>query len=539
IEAYYDTEANRLVFVEDNIRTEDRAKQLFFHEATHGNLAYLETTEKGKKELSQILNSARDQLMAMADDLAAQTGFESLDQLKLAYDFQDETELLSELLARYSESLVYAPEPSWFSKLMTDLILWLKRNLNVSFNEDDIRNWLAGRMQRAAEGERLAEISTPQLAVGPASIVRKLTASVDPMETRALRRALQGVPEDVAKLLRARTYIPDENPENLRKANEFVDNNKLGDDVYRAKLAAKDQGLKGPVNILVYGVIGKRLKDAIFAIDQRIKAEGNSPELAALREKYSSELYEVLSDAQDILSETGQDLQAARVFANLFSPEEMVRVYTKPIRDVQKKLLEANEEVQRLKALIKTLKEELAAESLKRGIRVAVPETPETKFYEFLSLFGDMEPLENETFGEYLKRLGIDYSALLTELEKPITASVDPKTNENPISGNFRDLDAREAIRRLVGIDKNFFSKLVALRVRTGTFATSEQVGQTQEAKRKSKVSKENRAIELQMVFDFFNTTEASTPATEEPIEKDSLPVMARLAKYAADAVTD
>ena len=368
-----------------------------------------------------------------------------------------------------------------------------------------------------------------------------LSGSVDPMATQALKRGLATVPDAIANLLRARTYFPYENKELLQKANDFVDANAGENDIFQAKIAldrASETQVSNPERIITLGVIGKRLKDAVYALEQKIKKEGNTPELEALREKYSNDLYDVLSVAQDILSSSGQDLQAGRVFANLFTPEQMIRVYKKPIADAQKKLLAANAEIQKLKALIQQLKNELAAKAVGKVIIIKAPE-PESKFYDFLGLFGDLEPNEQESFQEYLTRIGIDYPALMAELEMKITASVDPTTKASPLPKDLRNLNAREAIKQLVGLDKNFFSKLVNLRIKTGAVATTAEVATAQTNKGRSKVSRGNRPIELQMVFDFFNTTEAEKPTSEEPIEKDSLPLMVRLAKYASDSVTD
>ena len=368
-----------------------------------------------------------------------------------------------------------------------------------------------------------------------------LSASVDPMATQALKRSLLSVPEAISKLLKARTYFPYENKELLQKANDFVDANAGENDIFQAKIAldrATETEVSNPQRIITLGVIGKRLKDAEYALDQKIKKEGNTPELEALRNKYSADLYDVLSVAQDILSSSGQDLQAGRVFANLFTPEQMIRVYRKPIADAQKKLLAANAEIQKLKALIQQLKNELAAKAVGKVVIIKAPE-PESKFYDFLGLFGDLEPNEQESFQEYLTRIGIDYPALMAELETTITASVDPVTKNSPLPKDLRNLNAREAIKQLVGLDKNFFSKLVNLRVKTGAVATTAEVATAQTNKGRSQVSRKSRPIELQMVFDFFNTTEAEKPTSEEPIEKDSLPLMVRLAKYASDSVTD
>ena len=369
----------------------------------------------------------------------------------------------------------------------------------------------------------------------------QLTASVDPMATQALRRSLLNVPETIANLLKARTYFPYENKELLQKANDFVDANAGENDIFQAKVAldrASETQVSNPERIITLSVIGKRLKDALYALDQKIKKEGNTPELGALRDKYSNDLYDVLSAAQDILSSSGQDLQAGRVFANLFSPEQMEKAYTKPIEDAQKKLLGANSEIIKLKALIKELKNELATKAVDKGLGVIATPEPEKKFYDLLGLFGDMEPGEQENFDQYLTRLGVDYAALMAALERTITASVDPVSNANPLPQNFRNLNAREAIKQLVALDKNFFSKLVNLRMKTGATATEAEVATAQANKSNTPADKEKRKADAKTASDFLGTPESEKPASEEAIEKDPLPVVVRLTKYASDAVT-
>jgi DNA-directed RNA polymerase specialized sigma24 family protein len=375
----------------------------------------------------------------------------------------------------------------------------------------------------------------------------QLTASIDPMATQALRRSLKTVPEAVANLLRARTYFPYENKELLQKANDFVDANAGENDIFQAKIAldrASETQVSNPERIITLGVIGKRLKDALFALDKELKKEGDTfePETLAflfnLRDKYSNDLYDILSAAQDILSSSGQDLQAGRVFANLFSPEQMEKAYTKPIEDAQKKLLGANSEIIKLKALIKELKNELATKAVDKGLGVIATPEPEKKFYDLLSLFGVMEPGEQESFDQYLTRLGVDYAALMAALERTITASVDPVSNANPLPQNFRNLNAREAIKQLVALDKNFFSKLVNLRLKTGATSTEAEVATAQAKKSNTPADKEKRKADAKTASDFLGTPESEKPASEEAIDKDPLPVVVRLTKYASDAVT-
>ena len=65
----------------------------------------------------------------------------------------------------------------------------------------------------------------------------------------------------------------------------------------------------------------------------------------------------------------------------------MEKAYTKPIEDAQKKLLGANSEIIKLKALIKELKNELATKAVDKGLGVIATPEPEKKFYDlFMSL---------------------------------------------------------------------------------------------------------------------------------------------------------
>lgn len=418
------------------------------------------------------------------------------------------------------------------------------RDLDASFREVSGQLFDAFTKKQTA-AETSLNVPSLELTSGIKESVVKgqplISASVDPMATQALRRSLLNVPEAISNLLKARTYFPYENKELLQKANDFVDANAGENDIFQAKIAldrASETQVSNPERIITLGVIGKRLKDVVYALDQKIKNEGNSPGVKALRDKYSNDLYDVLSAAQDILSSSGQDLQAGRVFANLFSPEQMEKAYTKPIEDAQKKLLGANAEILKLKALIKELKDELATKAIDKGLGIIATPEPEKKFYDLLGLFGDMEPNEQESFDQYLTRLGVDYAALMAALERTITASVDPVTNANPIPQNFRNLNAREAIKQLIALDKNFFSKLVNLRVKTGATATEAEVATAQANKSNTPADKEKRKADAKTVSDFLGTPESEKPASEEAIDKDPLPIMVRLAKYASDAVT-
>jgi hypothetical protein len=549
-EAYYDTSANQLVFVEDNIKNVSRGEQLFYHESTHGNIAFLQTTESGRNELNQILSSARTELMARSDYLAQKSGFDSFEQMKLAYSFRNDSEMLGELLARYSEDLAESAPPSWFSQLINNLIGWFKRNLGLDFNRTDLLNWLSGRMQSAAQGERLIAGTQEPTPVLPSLTKGAFTASVDPLErleTQALRRALLGLDQlfpEVAKLLRTRTYVPVENAVLMNEAQNFVDtwatdgNPMTAKRKMEAMLRDNKNALSRAQQNAILVAVGTRLKNATDALDRQIGKEGNSPEKAALRLKLGEDYYEVFAAGQEINSLSGQDLQSANLWGALASPEVAVKAYTKSIAEEQKTKLAMNAEVKRLKAEIIALKDQLAKQAIDNATKKVPVPRGIGNVYDFLSAFGDLEPLDGENFQDYLNRIGVPYEDLMSALESKITASVDPIKKTSPVPANIKSMPANEAIAILLGMDKNLFGKLVGIRLKNGRVATTEEVARAQQAKRTSKVGRAKQANMLQMVFDFFNSTESEKPATEEPIEKDTLPVMVRLAKYSADAVT-
>lgn len=550
LEAFYDPSQAELVFVLDNILSRQRGRQLFFHEATHGNVAYLRTNEQGQNELNQILNSARNELMENAEYLANRTGFTSFDEMKVAYGFKNDTEMLGELLARYAEDLETRIEPSWFTKIIRDLIGWFKRNLGLDFNREDLLNWLADRMQSAAQGERLVADTQEPTPVLPSLTKGAFTASVDPVErlqSQALRRAILGLDElfpEVAKLLRTRTYTPIENAATMNEANNFVDTWAIDGNPMTAKrkmdamLRENPKAFSIPQRNGILVAVGTRLDKATKALDSQIKKEGNSPEKAALRLKLGEDYYEVFTEGQEINSESGQSLQSGNLWSALATPEVAVKTYTKPITDQQKAALENNAEVKKLKAEIEALKSELEKQAVDKAIEKVPAPKGVRNVYDFLSAFGDLEPLDGENFQDYLNRIGVPYEDLMSALETNITASVDPVNKTSPVPANIKSMPANEAIATLLGLDKNLFGKLVGIRLKTGRVATTAQIAQAQQAKRNSPKARAKQAEMLQTVFDFFNSTESEKPATEQPIEKDTLPVMVRLAKYSADAVT-
>jgi hypothetical protein len=375
-----------------------------------------------------------------------------------------------------------------------------------------------------------------------------LASSIDPNFTQALNRALRTMPEDVVKALSERTYIPFTDEDVINKANKFVDENSPGGDVMHAKRILDGvQNMPFEERVGVLGVIGKRLRNALFAHVARMEANGTTPEGQALRQYLSNNLTEVLSRAQDLGTRAGQDLRSMRMLASMFLPYEVAKLYTGPISEQQKAALASKEEVTNLLAEIEKLKGTIAGLAIDDAVGKVLPELrtggvfvalPDTNFFKLLSAFGDLAPLENETFEAYLQRIGIPYDELMLALEDSRAAAVGP---EGVAPVDFKKLSASEAIEKLLAKDKNLFSKLVSLRLKTnrGSETTAVQENFT---KRKADVpALKQRNQALQLVFDFFNTTQSEKPSSQEAVEeaKDNLPPLVRLAKYASDVITE
>jgi len=374
-----------------------------------------------------------------------------------------------------------------------------------------------------------------------------LASSIDPNYTQALSRALRTMPEDVVKALSERTYIPFTDEDVINKANKFVDENSPGGDVMHAKRILDGvQNMPFEERVGVLGVIGKRLRNALFAHVARMEANGTTPEGQALRQYLSNNLTEVLSRAQDLGTRAGQDLRSMRMLASMFLPYEVAKLYTGPISEQQKAALANKEEVTNLLAEIEKLKGTIAGLAIDGAVEKVLPELrtggvfvapPDTNFFKLLSAFGDLAPLENETFEAYLQRIGIPYDELMLALEDSRAAAVGP---EGVAPVDFKKLSASEAIEKLLAKDKNLFSKLVALRLKTNRGSETAAVQENFTKRKADAPALKQRNQALQLVFDFFNTTQSEKPSSQEAVEeaKDNLPPLVRLAKYASDVIT-
>ena len=394
--------------------------------------------------------------------------------------------------------------------------------------------------------------------LGRAGVTRTadvLASSIDPTRSQALARAKTTLPADVAAEIDTIIQDPFTDAGLTKLAKDFVKANSPNGDVMHAKRILDGRpNMKERERLAVLGVIGVTLRKRVSKVNEEIKKKGRSPERLALKNYLDTNLREVFIKSQQISSEFGQNLRSARTNNALYLPYHWEGLYTGPIGSQQEELLRTKQEVIKARAEIERLLDIISGDAVD-GIYIKPPESPDDdakigvgdkpiktplpegeNFYELLSLFGDMSPTEGETFSDYLQRLGVNYDDVVSNLEGMKAASVSPAAVTKILPEGLKNLSAKEAIRKLVAIDKNFFGKLVALRIKSGGGTTEAQVAEGLDRK---KLDVKDRPAELQTVFDFFGSTESTKPTSEAPIEKDILPPLVRLAKYAADTITD
>lgn len=390
-------------------------------------------------------------------------------------------------------------------------------------------------------------------------------SSIDPTYSQSLKRVISTLPQDVVlkAALTTRVINSFEEEEVIRKANAFVDANSPGNDIIFAKRVL--DGNKGTPFVERYAtlaVIGTRLNNAIRIMDERILLDqttkgGTTPDKLILRDYLANSLGEVSLAAAEMGTRAGQELRATRIYPNIALPYTIVKQYTGPIFNQQKEVLDAKEEVRRLREDLAALQAEWAGASSNGSFTVLPPTTPDEgprivigerkpdqpapegeSFYQLLAAFGDMAPTADENFYEYLIRLGIPYEELVASIEGVKASAATPTGPSRVLPEGLQNLPASEAIQKLLAIDKNLLSKLISLRIKSGKVATNQDLEASFERRKIDTKALQARPNELQTVFDFFNSTLSEKSTEPQPIEKDPLPPLVRLAKYAADAVT-
>ena len=395
---------------------------------------------------------------------------------------------------------------------------------------------------------------------------RLLASSIDILtDSKALRRGIKGLDPAVAAVLSQRKIIKQTRADTLKKANDFVARiAPTGDpeDLVRAKsILDSTKGLETNERNAILSVIVTKLRDGTLAVDAQIKARGDSPELSALKKYLIDNAMYIGGQLADAYSIAGRDLGGANIAADLLYPLKSSKMYTDPIFEKQKETLGSKDEVQQLLAEIQKLKSTIAGLSAQNSFNVgekggiSIGQRPPTEaipegenFYKLLSVFGDMAPTEGEDFVSYLNRIGISYNDLIGSLEGIKAASVSPGGVNRVLPADLKAMSAVDAIKALVKIDPNLFSKMVKLRVQAIGTSTNEELKTNFDIRKASPTARQEKVDALQGVFDFFDTVAAEQQATEKTMEEEieaakraeetAIPPVVRLAKYAADTIT-
>ncbi len=102
-----------------------------------------------QSQMYDILIAAESQLMEKLPLLLKRTGHTSLENLMLDYGFtmdskEGKIKLLMELAARWAETLVDKPQPTWWKQLINSMTEWIKKFVGKTLTENEV-NELVGQ----------------------------------------------------------------------------------------------------------------------------------------------------------------------------------------------------------------------------------------------------------------------------------------------------------------------------------------------------------------------------------------------------------
>ena len=155
IQGYYDAKNDKVIVVASNTPINEAAK-VAIHEVAHRGMVRMAKDLGGTKELNQILLNSEYELMKKLPELLKRTGHESLKSLMLDYGFTTESEegkvkLLSELAARWAETLVNKPKPSWWKDFLTSIQKWITKFTGKILNEKEVNELVGGFVKYGTE----------------------------------------------------------------------------------------------------------------------------------------------------------------------------------------------------------------------------------------------------------------------------------------------------------------------------------------------------------------------------------------------------
>lgn len=148
IQGYYDPKNDKVVVVASNAPV-DEASKIAIHEVAHRGMLRMAKELGGVEQLNQALLNAEKELMRKVPELLKRTGHVTVDELVRDYGFERNSKegrmkLLMELAARWAETLVDKPKPSWWKQFLKNIGEWIKQFTGAVLNEKEVNELVGG-----------------------------------------------------------------------------------------------------------------------------------------------------------------------------------------------------------------------------------------------------------------------------------------------------------------------------------------------------------------------------------------------------------
>lgn len=165
IQGYYDANTDSVVVISSNTPL-SQAAAVGIHEVAHRGMLRLAKEIGGVNELHAILKGAEAQFMQKLPELLKRTGHTSLENLMLDYGFETingqltkegEIKLYQELAARWAETFVTKPQPSWWKQLLIKIGDWIKQFTGKQLDENEV-NELVGQFVQYGAKQTFEEV---------------------------------------------------------------------------------------------------------------------------------------------------------------------------------------------------------------------------------------------------------------------------------------------------------------------------------------------------------------------------------------------
>ena len=148
IQGYYNPNTDKVAIIASNISIKEAAK-VAIHEVAHRGMIRMAKELGGLNELGEVLFAAEAQLMEKLPLLLKRTGHKNLESLLRDYGFNKNSpngkiKLLMELAARWAETLVDKPSPSWWKTLIQGIGNWISQFTGATLSENEVNNLVGG-----------------------------------------------------------------------------------------------------------------------------------------------------------------------------------------------------------------------------------------------------------------------------------------------------------------------------------------------------------------------------------------------------------